>query len=70
MEEEGAGDPLEPASGEEEGEEGKDVERGRLEKWRKKLVHALFPDIGLRKQGCLLKRCEGTNKNFQIEHVA
>ena len=64
--EQAAGHPLQPDSGaQEEGEKRRDVEMGRLEKWLKKLIHALFPDIGFRKEGCLLKRCEGTNTNFQ-----
>lgn len=62
--EKGAEEPLEPFSEKEEGEERKDVEKGRLEKWWKKLVHALCLDIDLRKHGRLLEHCEGTNKNF------
>jgi len=62
--EEGAVEPLRSGSGEEEGGKRKNVENGKLERWLKKLVHALFPDIGLRKQGCLLQRCKGTDDHF------
>jgi len=62
--EEETGEPLRSGSGEDEGEERKNVEKGKLEKWLKKLVRALFPDIGLRKQGCLLERCKGTDDHF------
>ena len=62
--EEGAVEPLRSGSGEEEGGKRKNVENGKLERWLKKLVQALFPDIGLRKQGCLLQRCKGTDDHF------
>ena len=62
--EEGTVEPLRSGSGEEEGGKRKNVENGKLERWLKKLVQALFPDIGLRKQGCLLQRCEGTDDHF------